>query len=85
MIFIEDNAITWLKYNREPWEEVQRLWNDTLNLRKSSKCHTLSEFIQEWPIIEDPRAQTLVQLNFTLLVAKNFEHYWQFFTRTDKY
>lgn len=61
ILFVEEtNAVTWLKYNREPWSEVLRLWNVTHTMRQESSAASLQEFIESWPTIEDPRAYSLV-------------------------
>lgn len=61
LFFVEETeAITWLKFNREPWAEVIRLWKITHRHRLSSLTKTLAEYISSWPSIEDPRADSLV-------------------------
>lgn len=53
----------WLKHNSEPWTEVLQKWNATFDMRRHSNCFTVNEFLEQWPIINDLRADVLVSLN----------------------
>lgn len=49
----------------EPWPTVIEKSNSTFTYRHSAKeVNTVGEFIAEWPILNDPRAEALV--NFQL-------------------
>lgn len=62
-LFIDEtNALTWLKYNREPWAEVLENWNKTYTLRRDFVGKTVKDFLHEWPILSDPRSESLVKL-----------------------
>ncbi|KAK9674814.1 hypothetical protein QE152_g40834, partial [Popillia japonica] len=54
------NAIDWLKVRREPWNDVMIKWKLTYNYRNKDKSSTVDQFIKNWPILEDARAESLV-------------------------
>ncbi|CAH1115890.1 unnamed protein product [Psylliodes chrysocephalus] len=60
----EKNAMTWLKHNRKPWDEVMRHWQSTFDIRTCGNFNTVAEFIINWPIIADPRAASLIEADF---------------------
>lgn len=39
-------------------------WKLTYNYRKKVKSSTVDQFIKNWPILEDARAESLVSINF---------------------
>ncbi|CAH0558807.1 unnamed protein product [Brassicogethes aeneus] len=64
----EKNAVIWLKHNREPWEDVFKNWKLTYNLRSgATNFNSVVEFLREWPIISDPRADSLIESDFAVM------------------
>lgn len=49
----------WLKYNNEPQEEVMHHWKLSYPVRKIANS-SLSEFLEEWPILKTQVAIDLV-------------------------
>ncbi|KAK4872725.1 hypothetical protein RN001_014754 [Aquatica leii] len=73
----------WLKHNVEPWDIVIQKWNTTFCARHSffNKC-TVDEFLKEWPILNDLRAEILINLDFEKLFPEaqlNFHLFWDTF------
>lgn len=68
-LFLDDiNAITWLKHYREPWEDVKSKWGQTFHIRQTANCQKVADVIDEWPVLYDPRATSLVdQLKYFLI------------------
>lgn len=67
LILVEIESKIWLQYNKEPWEEVMKHWKLTFEVRRDFICRTVSDYIREWPLVEDPRAECLVCLIWTHL------------------
>lgn len=65
-LFLEEgNAVTWLKHHREPWEDVLHHWKFTFNLRQEATVVKVSDLMVTWPVLADPRANSLVCSNIT--------------------
>lgn len=56
------DAVTFLKHCTEPWPDVLEKWKITTQYRQRNKKETLHEFINEWPILKDIRADQLVSI-----------------------
>lgn len=56
--------ITWLEHNTEPWEKVIEYWNKTYEVRSSSDGTTVSEYLKQWPVLNDLRSPVLINLDF---------------------
>lgn len=54
--------ITWLKLNNEPWDQVLTYWTSTYELRKDVTYDTVTDFINDWPILNDVRGEVLVRM-----------------------
>lgn len=58
--------LTWLKFNTEPWSTVLEKWNKTYDLRRpfQNQIETVNDFIKEWPVLSDLRAEALVRYHY---------------------
>lgn len=56
---VKDSQI-WLKHNNEPKEEVMSHWKLSYPIRKIANF-SLSEFFEEWPILQTQAAVDLVR------------------------
>lgn len=74
LAFLENDQeeIAFLKHYTEPWEEVVSKWKDTAKWRKRSEKRTVKEFINEWPIVKDIRAEQLVSISGCLKLPYNY-------------
>ncbi|XP_031351954.1 uncharacterized protein LOC116177194 [Photinus pyralis] len=56
----------WMKHNNEPWTEVLIRWDNTYNLRHDTlnKCSNVYEFLENWTILQDQRADVLINQDF---------------------
>ncbi|KAJ8913335.1 hypothetical protein NQ315_013306 [Exocentrus adspersus] len=81
----KNDDFNWLKYNTEPWATVIQKWNHTFTLRRKQKYHSVSEMIRAWPVLNDLRAEVLINCDFEKLFPKsvlNFFLHWQTFFET---
>ncbi|CAH1176704.1 unnamed protein product [Phaedon cochleariae] len=65
-----------LRTRSEPWEEIVQHWNKTFHLRRSESERSLSLFLTKWPILEDPRADTLIDCDFDRLFPNRGLHFF---------
>ncbi|XP_045463880.1 uncharacterized protein LOC123673443 [Harmonia axyridis] len=71
-----------LRTRTEPWEEIVYHWNRTFNSRRTESDRSLGLFLAKWPILEDPRAATLIDCDFDRLFPNqglNFFGNWEKF------
>lgn len=55
--------VIWLKHNVEPWQtSVIEKWKNTFAIRhvQCDEKTSLENFLKEWPVLNDPRANILV-------------------------
>ncbi|KAB0805329.1 hypothetical protein PPYR_02299, partial [Photinus pyralis] len=65
---VNNDDMTWLKVNSEPWAEVMEKWNNTYDLRRCDKdCPTVQEYLERWPILRDLRSDVLINQDFRKL------------------
>ncbi|XP_031334783.1 uncharacterized protein LOC116164711 [Photinus pyralis] len=72
----------WLRTNSEPWAVVVEKWQKTYHYRKSSGKGTVTEFYEDWPILNDLRANALINLDFEKQYPEhhlNFHLHWKKF------
>ncbi|KAK9680854.1 hypothetical protein QE152_g38780 [Popillia japonica] len=62
-----EGASVWLKTRNEPWCEVVEQWKIAYTKRKRDTCNNLQDFFNNWPILRDARADTLINIDFDFL------------------
>ncbi|KAG5891242.1 hypothetical protein JTB14_004356 [Gonioctena quinquepunctata] len=71
-----------LRTRSEPWDEIVHHWYETYHLRRTESERSLSLFLTKWPILEDPRAASLIDCDFDRLFPDrwlNFFGNWEKF------
>lgn len=73
--------IHFLKTRNEPWEDVVKLWKEISQVRLNNKQEysNVNSFLDEWPLLKDQRADTLINLDFNHLYPEkslNFFNNW---------
>ncbi|KAL4713320.1 hypothetical protein ACJJTC_015307 [Scirpophaga incertulas] len=57
--------ILWLKTNNEPFDEVINKWKATFEFRQNhSKYPSVHDFFVDWPILNDTRSHSLINIDF---------------------
>lgn len=56
----QEDKIAFLRNNSEPWAQVIEYWLSTYPLREFANHKNVTEFIEEWNILNDPRSEVLV-------------------------
>ncbi|KAG5865766.1 hypothetical protein JTB14_000534 [Gonioctena quinquepunctata] len=61
----------WLGTRTDPWPEVIDKWRRTFEIRRKTIARTLASFFQEWPILKDPRSNTLIDIDYDLMYPES--------------
>ncbi|KAL4713684.1 hypothetical protein ACJJTC_004215 [Scirpophaga incertulas] len=62
----ENQDVIWLKANRDPWDQVIIHWKSSFTIRKNAKYDNIHDFYFNWPILDDPRSDALILIDFDL-------------------
>ncbi|KAL4703133.1 hypothetical protein ACJJTC_014844 [Scirpophaga incertulas] len=81
---VNPEHVTWLQQNQHPWEEVVEKWRATASFRHEKEYDNVAHFIQEWSILNNPKAVQLIDEDFNILFPGRqdcFRQNWQPFCK----
>ncbi|XP_067629384.1 uncharacterized protein [Eurosta solidaginis] len=83
----DQNAVAdklWLAHNMEPWSEVVKKWNATIEIRQQDIFNRKVNIFTDWPLLKNSLGYTLIEIDFIAKYkdsANNLINEWPDFRR----